>query len=1062
MKITWTCFVLVCFHATGALAAEVGLEARRILDDTGIRGGLIVHLGCGDGKLTAALHAGDSYLVQGLDENPTNVDKARSHIQSLGLGGRVSVAQFNGSRLPYVDNLVNLVVAEDLGKVGMDEVFRVLRPNGVAFVKSGGTWTKSVKPRPNNIDEWTHYLHDAGGNAVAHDTVVGPPRHMQWLAAPAHSRLHHTLASISSVVSSEGRIFYIMDESTPASMFVPSKWWLVARDAYNGLVLWNRPIESWASQFQSFSSGPVQLPRRLVAVGDRIYTTPGLNAPIEALSATTGTTVKTYAGTEGTQEILCHEGILLVVLGDLRIPPSAAKPPKEIKLVNHLHGQSAKAIAAIRADTGALLWKNSAPAGAEFLPMTLAAAGQRVFFQDAEAICCVDLQSGHQRWRYPRLKTYYASGVAPTLVAYQDLVFSAILTTKRIARGNLGNMVALSADTGKRLWSCEFTSGISSPGDLFVANGLVWTATEFKNVNSPAKFSVGRDPWTGEVKKRLSATDMVTAGHHDRCYRNKATDRFLVTGARGTEFWDLIGDNSSRNNWVRGCCQYGVMPCNGLLYAPPHACGCYMEAVLNGFWALAPERPAAPRDDAEVRLQKGPAYGSNSQSLIPNPSAYDWPTLRHDPLRSGSATVAAPAKLADVWHARLGGRLSAPVVAGGLVLVCDIDAGRVIALEADSGKMRWTYFAGGRVDSPPTIHHGLALFGSADGWVYALRAADGVLAWRFHAAPEELYAVAYDRLESVWPVHGSVLVDGGVAYCAAGRNTYLDGGIALYALDPATGTILQQSRVRTEHPKGDEGSKGGKDLQWIGLNATDNKTLAAPDKSDSFSMEGTRDDVLVSDGQSIFMHHLRFDRHCVRQEKPAKHLFSTTSLLDDAEFHRSFWMLGTGDFSRLPTSFSWIFERVKSYGGVQLSVPCGLMLCYDDRTVWSVRGQGDYTLSAVANRPCSPEDPPLRDFRAPDPSNPPSPQWSIKLSLRPRAAVRVGDRLLLGGVPKGADRVAAYASPTDGLLCVHATSDGSKIAERKLLSPPVWDGMAVAGHRVYVATADGQVLCLGE
>ena len=32
-------------------------EARKILSETGIKGGLVVHLGCGDGKLTAALRA---------------------------------------------------------------------------------------------------------------------------------------------------------------------------------------------------------------------------------------------------------------------------------------------------------------------------------------------------------------------------------------------------------------------------------------------------------------------------------------------------------------------------------------------------------------------------------------------------------------------------------------------------------------------------------------------------------------------------------------------------------------------------------------------------------------------------------------------------------------------------------------------------------------------------------------------------------------------------------------------------------------------------------------------
>ena len=29
------------------------------------------------------------------------------------------------------------------------------------------------------------------------------------------------------------------------------------------------------------------------------------------------------------------------------------------------------------------------------------------------------------------------------------------------------------------------------------------------------------------------------------------------------------------NSWIRGTCQYGIMPANGFLYAPPDACACF-------------------------------------------------------------------------------------------------------------------------------------------------------------------------------------------------------------------------------------------------------------------------------------------------------------------------------------------------------------------------------------------------------------------------------------------------------------------------------------------------------
>ena len=67
-------------------------------------------------------------------------------MQSLGIYGQVTIDRLSGNRLPYVDNLANLVVAEDLGAVAMDEVMRVLAPNGVAYVKRDGKWTKADIP----------------------------------------------------------------------------------------------------------------------------------------------------------------------------------------------------------------------------------------------------------------------------------------------------------------------------------------------------------------------------------------------------------------------------------------------------------------------------------------------------------------------------------------------------------------------------------------------------------------------------------------------------------------------------------------------------------------------------------------------------------------------------------------------------------------------------------------------------------------------------------------------------------------------------------------------------
>ena len=126
--------------------------AEAILEEAGLPGGLIVHLGCGDGRLTAALGADERFLAHGLDGDATKIAEARRRIRSSGRSDRVSFSHVVGNRLPYGDNLVNLLVAEDLDDVPMREVTRVLVPGGVACVKQDGRWAITAKPRPPEIE----------------------------------------------------------------------------------------------------------------------------------------------------------------------------------------------------------------------------------------------------------------------------------------------------------------------------------------------------------------------------------------------------------------------------------------------------------------------------------------------------------------------------------------------------------------------------------------------------------------------------------------------------------------------------------------------------------------------------------------------------------------------------------------------------------------------------------------------------------------------------------------------------------------------------------------------
>jgi hypothetical protein len=228
-------------------------------------------------------------------------------------------------------------------------------------------------------------------------------------------------------------------------------------------------------------------------------------------------------------------------------------------------------------------------------------------------------------------------------------------------------------------------------------------------------------------------------------------------------------------------------------------------------------------------------------------------------------------------------------------------------------------------------------------------------------------------------------------------------------------------------------------------------------------MEGVTTDILVSDGSSIFMRHLKFDRRCMRQPELSRHLFSTSRLLDDAENHRSHWVLGTGDFSRTGVAYSWIAKSRSNRKGVHLAVPYGVLLTFDDDTVWGVRRGNAYTLFAEAHKPFSAREKSLPDFRKIEDDAGERWKWSVDLDIRPRAIVRANDLLFLGGTPCSADQLdleATYEGTKGGLISIMSTSNGEKIAEQSLNSPPVWDGMAAANGRLYISLENGSLLSL--
>ena len=109
-------------------------------------------------------------------------------------------------------------------------------------------------------------------------------------------------------------------------------------------------------------------------------------------------------------------------------------------------------------------------------------------------------------------------------------------------------------------------------------------------------------------------------------------------------------------------------------------------------------------------MERGPAFDKPA-AADRKASAADWPMYRHDAAWLGTTAVAVPGELRQLWKSKLGGRLTQPVAADGLLTRCGADAHAVYALDVQTGKPAWNFTAGGRIDSSPTMYEGLVLFG---------------------------------------------------------------------------------------------------------------------------------------------------------------------------------------------------------------------------------------------------------------------------------------------------------------------------------------------------------------
>jgi hypothetical protein len=226
----------------------------------------------------------------------------------------------------------------------------------------------------------------------------------------------------------------------------------------------------------------------------------------------------------------------------------------------------------------------------------------------------------------------------------------------------------------------------------------------------------------------------------------------------------------------RSDCSLPAYPAHGQLFFGSNIT-CHCLNPLRGIVALAPPEQLPEMADEE-RLQE---LSSRAQPAITVPGAApDGPITSEwqpDPL---------------VFY--LLEPTTEPVSSGDLTLVAHVHRHLLVASRGD--RVAWTFVAGGRIYGPPLVAGDRCFVGAADGYLYCLDARTGAPQWRFLAAPARRKVVAYNQLESAWPIYNVVEHDGSICV-AAGRHAELDGGIFLWSLDPNSGQVRWKTVLHT-------------------------------------------------------------------------------------------------------------------------------------------------------------------------------------------------------------------------------------------------------------------------
>ena len=442
-------------------------------------------------------------------------------------------------------------------------------------------------------------------------------------------------------------------------------------------------------------------------------------------------------------------------------------------------------------------------------------------------------------------------------------------------------------------------------------------------------------------------------------------------------------------------------------------------------------------------------------------SGADWPTYRHDARRSGCAPDALPAALALRWTQHLPTYEMAfpnearqqfdpshePVCAAGILVVGSPADGSVRAFAAETGKELWRFHAEGPVRLAPVLHDGRVLFGADDGQFYCLDLKTGRPLWQRAAFPKDrpdVRLLGNNRLISHWPVRGGAVVVDDTVYFGSGVWPTM--GVYVQALDVRTGERRWQNdklgylaNVRIDH-----------NLRYDAGISPQGYLLA------------TKDRLIVPNGRSHPVALNRADGSLFHFVQGYRNGHCQVVLGGNYAFAGKNGVLGLADFREVGSKWQdagkdapngFVYSKLDQYEGpyhpYKKFPGCDADSVFDGDTAYSLANGIFYTHtladSGVSEYEIAQGTRKLKPFR-----------WDARMTLRVTTGLSGKTRLFA----KAGNTL--YGRAGNRVVALQVTGKRppiSLVMDAKVEALPT--SMIVAQDRLFVALADGSLLCFG-